>query len=83
MLEDDGKRYTMNLCESCYNLRQSLEEEARGNHAVEASGWFEEFSRQKCGWIGALGFEHKIMETYAGMKIYAKNLLKGAAVEAG
>ena len=30
--------------------------------------------------LGSLGFEHKIMEIHAGKKIYAKNLLKEAAM---
>ena len=29
--------------------------------------------------LDALGFEHKIMEMYAGKKMYAKNLFKEAA----
>ena len=72
--------------EASYNLRQGDRDERKFHRKQRNCRVGEIRSRGKVSvGLGSLGFEHKIMDTGAGMKIYAKNMLKetAAALSAG
>ena len=67
---------TMNLCEGCWNMRHDERKEPNANRTQ----WKPRIGEKKLAvGVVSLGFEHKIMDIYAGKKICAKNMLKEAA----
>ena len=79
IVAENGERHTLNLCESCYNLREDEKKEPKVNGEQWKTIVNEKRSRGKLATgLGAQGFEHKITELHAAKKIHAKNLLKEA-----
>ena len=78
MVEENGAQCTMDLCKSCYNQKH----EERNVPTVKQRQWRrlvdEKSSRAKLAFgSGFLVLEHKLMETYAGKKMHAKNNERG------
>ena len=80
-MKDNGELYMMNVCKDCYCLRQRERKEP----VVNGRQWkrrvrLKRWQGKLAAGLGALGFEHEIMDVYAGKEICAKNMLKDAAV---